>query len=110
TTVDGRRFRYATKNKSGAYSGIPSGYTQQQAAEFALNNGVGSSTYATALQAEDYPYPILTYSEVLFNLSEAAMKGWISGDAETYYNKAIEASWRQWNCTWDGTAGTTYLA
>ena len=110
TTVDGRRFRYATKNKAGAYSGIPSGYTQQQAYEFSLNNGDGASTYATTLQLEDYPYPILTYAEVMFNLSEAALKGWITASAETYYNKGIEASWRQWNCTWDGTAGTTYLA
>lgn len=110
TTVDGRRFRYATKNRDGGYNGIPSGYTQTQAAEFASNGGVGASTYATTLQLQNYPYPLLTYSEVMFNLSEAALKGWITASSETYYNKGIEASWRQWNCTWDGGAGTTYLA
>lgn len=110
STVDGRRFRYATKNRVDAYSGIPSGYSEQQTNVFAANNGDGSSTYANALQNDNYPYPILTYSEVMFNLSEAALKGWITADAETFYNKGIEASWRQWNCTWDGGPGTTYLA
>jgi hypothetical protein len=110
TTVDGRRFRYATKNSAGAYVGIPSGYTQPETYTFSQNGGAGSSTYAATLQNENYPFPILTYAEVMFNLSEAALKGWISASAETYYNKGIEASWRQWDCTWDGTAGTTYLA
>ncbi|RZM04012.1 MAG: SusD/RagB family nutrient-binding outer membrane lipoprotein, partial [Pedobacter sp.] len=108
-TVDGRRFRYATKNTAGGYSGIASGYTEQQAAEMAANNGTGSSTYATTLKVDNYPFPILTWAEVNFCLSEAALKGWINADAQTYYNKGIEASWRQWRCTWDGTAGTTYL-
>ncbi|WP_199118207.1 SusD/RagB family nutrient-binding outer membrane lipoprotein [Pedobacter sp. ASV28] len=109
STVDGRRFRYATKNSTGAYSGIASGYTEQEAAEMAANNGIGSSTYATTLKADDYPYPILTWAEVNFCLSEAALKGWISADAQSYFNKGVEASWRQWKCTWDGGAGTTYL-
>ncbi|WP_256010159.1 SusD/RagB family nutrient-binding outer membrane lipoprotein [Desertivirga xinjiangensis] len=109
STVDGRRFRYATKNTAGAYVGIPSGYTEQEGVEMAANNGIGTSRYATTLKADDYPLPILTWSEVNFCLSEAALKGWIAADAQTYYNKGIEASWRQWRCTWDGTAGTNYL-
>ncbi len=43
-------------------------------------------------------------------LAEAALKGWIIADAQSFYNKGIEASWRQWKCTWDGGAGTTYLS
>jgi len=112
TTVDGRRFRYATKNTPGAYVGIASGYTQQETSVMGANGGLGTSTYATTLKGDDYPFPILTWSEVNFNLAEAALKGWISTGttAQVYYNKGIEASWRQWNCTWDGTAGTAYLA
>lgn len=109
-TVDGRRFRYATKNTPGAYVGIPSGYNEQETVAFADNNGLKTSTLATTLKADNYPYPILTWSEVNFLLAEAALKGWINADAQTYFNKGVEASWRQWKCTWDGTAGTTYLA
>jgi hypothetical protein len=110
TTVDGRRFRYAGKNTAGAYMGIASGYSAADTYTLSQNNGIGTSAYATTLQGANYPFPILTFSEVQFNLAEAAMKGWITATPATLYNKGIEASWRQWNCTWDGTAGTTYLA
>jgi hypothetical protein len=110
TTVDGRRFRYAGKNTAGAYLGIPSGYSAADTYTLSQNGGVGTSAYATTLQGANYPFPLLTYSEVQFNLAEAAQKGWITATPATFYNKGIEASWRQWNCTWDGTAGTTYLA
>lgn len=109
-TVDGRRFRYATKNTPGAYVGIPSGYNEQETIAFADNGGLKTSTLATTLKDDAYPFPILTWSEVNFLLAEAALKGWITADAQSYYNKGIEASWKQWKCTWDGTAGTTYLA
>lgn len=109
-TVDGRRFRYATKNTPGAYVGIPSGYNEQETIAFADNGGLKTSTLATTLKEDDYPFPILTWSEVNFLLAEAALKGWITADAQSYYNKGVEASWKQWKCTWDGTAGTTYLA
>lgn len=109
TTVDGRRFRYATKNTPGAYVGIPSGYNEQETIAFADNSGLKTSTLATTLKDDAYPFPILTWSEVNFLLAEAALKGWITADAQSYFNKGVEASWRQWKCTWDGTAGTTYL-
>lgn len=110
TTVDGRRFRYATKNTPGAYVGIPSGYTEQETIAFADNAGLKTSTLATTLKDDNYPFPILTWAEVNFLLAEAALKGWITADAQAYFNKGVEASWKQWKCTWDGTAGTTYLA
>jgi len=115
--VDGRRFRYATKDNnpvatSQAYIGIGSGYSEKETTEMA-SAGFGASTLATTLKGSNYPFPILTWSEVNFNLAEAALKGWIPGgvtSAQGYYNKGIEASWRQWSCTWDGTAGTNFLA
>lgn len=109
TTVDGRRFRFATKNREEKYVGIESGYTESETSDFAFNNGLGTSTYAPALQNANYPLPILTYSEVMFLFAEAALKGYIQEDPELFYNKAIEASWRQWQCTWDNGAGDTYL-
>lgn len=45
------------------------------------------------------PATIYTYSEVLFNLSEAVARGFIDGNAEDYYNRAIEASFNQFGIT-----------
>ncbi len=36
------------------------------------------------------------YDEVLFILSEAALKGWISGSAQQYYEMAVAASCQKW--------------
>lgn len=40
----------------------------------------------------DGPCMFLTYAEVCFLLSEASVRGWISGDAEFYYNEGVRAS------------------
>lgn len=40
------------------------------------------------------PFMRLSYAEQNFILAEAAARGWISGDASTYYKKAITASMR----------------
>lgn len=39
---------------------------------------------------------IITYSEVNFLLAEAVLKSWIGGNAEDYYNEAINASFDMW--------------
>lgn len=54
------------------------------------------------------PAVIYSYSEVLFNLAEAAARGFISGDAEQLYKNAITASFNQFGIT-DATAIATYL-
>jgi hypothetical protein len=43
---------------------------------------------------------MLSFSEVKFILCEAAVKGWISGDAGTLYNEGSLASIQQWLPTW----------
>ncbi len=108
-TADGRRARYATRNTQNAYIGIESGFSEIETIDMAHNNGLGTSTIAAHLKAADAVYPILTAAEVQFILAEAAYNGDISGNAEDYYNKAIEFSWKQWGATWDGGAGTTFL-
>lgn len=40
---------------------------------------------------------MLDYDELLFIKAEAAMKGWISGEAKEYYEAAITASCEKWN-------------
>lgn len=54
------------------------------------------------------PAVILSYSEVLFGLAEAVARGYIPGDAEDYYNRAITASFNQFGIT-NSTVITNYL-
>jgi hypothetical protein len=41
------------------------------------------------------PFLHMGYAEVQFLLAEAAVRGWISGDANTYYQQGIRAAMRQ---------------
>jgi len=54
------------------------------------------------------PAVIASYSETLFNLAEAAARGYIAGDAEQLYKNAITASFNQFGIT-DATVITNYL-
>lgn len=54
------------------------------------------------------PAVIVSYSETLFNLAEAAARGFISGDAEQLYKSAITASFNQFGVT-DAAVISNYL-
>lgn len=54
------------------------------------------------------PAVIASYSETLFNLAEAVARGYISGNAEQFYNDAITASFNQFGITNAATI-STYL-
>jgi hypothetical protein len=43
-------------------------------------------------EAINEPSVLMSYAEVQFLLAEAAVRGWITGDAETFYKDGIEAS------------------
>jgi hypothetical protein len=55
------------------------------------------------------PAVFYSYAEVLFNLAEAAERGYIGGSADDYYRRAIEASFGQFGIT-DADVLRTYLA
>ncbi|CAM1368926.1 Starch-binding associating with outer membrane [Tenacibaculum sediminilitoris] len=40
--------------------------------------------------------PMFTYAQISFNKAEAALLGWISGSAQTYYEEGVIASMKQW--------------
>ena len=40
-------------------------------------------------------YPVMTYSEVLFDEAEAAMRGWYAGDYNALYKQAIDVSMQE---------------
>ncbi len=67
-----------------------------------------TSKPGTYFLKSESPAVIFSYAEVLFGLSEAVARGFISGDAETYYKQAVTASLNQFGIT-DATIVADYL-
>jgi hypothetical protein len=78
---DPRLAKWATL-AGGAYSGIPSGYSRGKIPERA-------SLYNTSLMNEPLLGNIINYPELQFILAEAALKGYIPGDAKSYYETGV---------------------
>ena len=78
------------------------------------NNDANSQGFAKTSKPGTYfltsqsPAVLASYSETLFNLSEAVARGYISGDAEQLYKNAITASFNQFGIT-DATVISNYL-
>lgn len=62
-----------------------------------------------AVRGQDAPIAIFSMAQINFMRAEAAMRGWISSDAEEMYNTAIMASMNQWGVS-DADAVATYMA
>ncbi|EKF56806.1 hypothetical protein I215_01290 [Galbibacter marinus] len=78
---------------------------------FGEEDQIGTEEYSLlgdALYAQDASIHLMTYAQISFALAEAAHYGWISGDAELYYNQAIESSLEQW--TGSSAAAQSFLA
>ncbi|MFZ2900146.1 MAG: SusD/RagB family nutrient-binding outer membrane lipoprotein [Saprospiraceae bacterium] len=78
---------------AGAYGGLESGAQLTANVLAASNEGKGSPVddrYHSVPEGE--PCIALGYPELQFNLAEAVARGWISGDAKTYYENGIRAS------------------
>lgn len=86
--------RWGIAPSRGAYVGIPSGYTPGQNPE--KRSYFYSNTSRVSLQTEPLTGMIMNYAEVQFILAEAAVKGWISGSAEDYYENGAKASITLW--------------
>jgi hypothetical protein len=99
---------------SDKYVGHLFGITTDNAHSVIWNNGPSYASYLgeyyrtedsygnATIESASIPTAIATYSEMLFFLAEAAQKGWIAGDAETYYKKAIAVSLEQYNADFSG--------
>lgn len=77
-----------------AYVGAPAGESLDD-----MTVKAGNGVYSFANQKRYYttyegpePGVQLAYWELCFNMAEAINRGWIAGDAETYYNNGIIAS------------------
>lgn len=81
----------------GVYAGIPNGLSEDNAINF--NGGPkNQSRLGKRFRDTDEPANVdvdmtfMQYNEFAFLLAEAAEKGYISGDAATFYNNGIEAT------------------
>lgn len=86
---DTRIAAYALPLADGTYAGLPNGLTDE-----AAGNYVASTIGRRFLDAEA-PSILMTYSELMFVLAEAALDGDITGNAAEYFEKAVEASFDQ---------------
>ena len=87
-----------TKEDAGfdRYYGIRNGYNlvpSNADEDYATINLEGGYIDFVGNGTDDAMYcPVMFYSEVLFLQAEAAMRGWISGDANTLYQEGVQAS------------------
>ena len=79
----------------GKFEGIPNGLPDAIATTY-LSSAATLGSYFTRAST---PSVIMTYSELLFALAEAALDGDISGSAQTYYEQGIQASMAQYTVT-----------
>ncbi|HET8828140.1 MAG TPA: SusD/RagB family nutrient-binding outer membrane lipoprotein [Pelobium sp.] len=76
----------------GEYQGIPSGYSVGEAPQ-------GKSAFPLSLQVEPLLGNILNYGELQLILAEAAVKGYISKSAKTYYETGAASGITLWGYT-----------
>lgn len=88
------------------YKGVPNGLLTNDANSLGLSKTSRPGDYFRAPHA---PAVIMSYAEVLFDLSEAVSRGFITGDASDLYRQAILASLAQYGII-DATLTANYLA
>lgn len=85
------------------YRGFPNGITEAGKATLPKNTCTGKtmglgdfSRPSLTIRGQTSPSYVMTYSELLFIMAEAAQRGWIAGNAAALYTQAITASMEQW--------------
>jgi hypothetical protein len=100
---------YATPNVNGEYAGLENGLPQSQISEqrdsHLKPNYCNIGTYFVQ---DNTPHVLLSYAETCFMKAEAAHRGFISGNAESFYNEGITASFNQFGLA-DASALNDYL-
>jgi len=86
---DPRLAVYAAPNSDGEYRGKPSGIDAVPNDDYNYDN---VSPVGDFYVNPNLPGFFMSYSELQFLMAEAALNGWISGSAETYYYNGLKAS------------------
>lgn len=82
-----------------AQQGLPNGYTSTTIKDILPDFGTYndySFPNPEILDLDD-PTPFISHAEVEFMKAEAALKGWISGSAEEYFNAGVTAAMDSWS-------------
>ncbi len=90
--------RWGIAPYSGSYEGIPSGYAPGE--NPVKKSYFYSNTSKSSLMTEPLTGIMMNYAELKFILAEAAVKGWVKGSAETYYNDGALNSITLWLPKW----------
>lgn len=77
-----------------SYEGIPAAITGDSLSSYSASNL--SVSNADHLRQATTPSVLMSYAELQFILAEAALKGYISGDAAAYYEAGVRASFDEW--------------
>ncbi|HMI05349.1 MAG TPA: SusD/RagB family nutrient-binding outer membrane lipoprotein [Pedobacter sp.] len=88
--------RFGIRPGASGFAGVPSGYNPGNEPAKESRFYSSSDNVAINLQTDRYTGIIMNCAEVDFILAEAAAKGWISGDAGTYYYKGVADAINYW--------------
>lgn len=78
---------YADPNSEGKYEGVPFGITQSE-----IVNYTDCASFDPRFYQQNSPMVSISAAHILLIQAEAAVRGWISADAETLYKAGIAAS------------------
>ena len=82
------------------FAGMPNGLSENNASNY--NGGAANVSRCGPILYEEpnaVDAIIMQYAELQFILAEAAQKGWITGNAQDYYENGVRASFNYWNVT-----------
>lgn len=89
---DPRVEAYAEPNSKDEYAGVPFGITQTEMAAYK-----DCATFDPRYYKRNSPMVVISPSHILLIEAEAALRGWITADAETLYKAGIAASFEQYD-------------
>lgn len=88
---DPRVGAYAVPNSKGEYAGVPFGLLQAD-----IVNYKDCSAFNERYYKQNSPVVVISPSHILLIEAEAALRGWISADADALYKAGITASFEQY--------------
>jgi hypothetical protein len=98
TYVSGTINRWGIAASGGRFFGLPGGYAPGTSP--VRGSYFFSNTSLRSLQKDSATGIMMNFAEVELILAEAALKGWISGSAESYYNSGALNSITYWLPNW----------
>ncbi len=102
--------RWGIAPASGAFLGVPSGYSpgQESTKKASFYSITNNTNTGPSLMTEPLTGMILNLAEVDFMHAEAAVKGWINGSPKSFYDSGALHSIKLWLPQWPDTSTKIY--